>query len=273
MLKRITYGLLVGSAVIFVILCLPKYVSNILVALIALGGVYEFNVAMRAGGYNPLKLIPYASCGALLFIRSSTSIVDYKFSAAMFAIVVLALLIYALFLTNRTLVDACLSFFSMLYIPFLLSFLLSTYYIENVGYQAIWLILFGACGTDIFAYFIGVNFGKHKLCPKISPNKTIEGSVGGVIGACLIFLSYAAVLNKWGGFDIQYWKITAFAVIVSVFSEIGDLVASSIKRFIGTKDFGSCLPGHGGILDRIDSILFAAPIIYYYLLIFPEIFR
>lgn len=272
MLKRTLFGILAGSAIIFVVLCLPQYVVNLILTAIAVGGIYEFNQAMKKGNFNPMKVIPYLSCGLLLFITSESSVLLYKFSVSIGALTILGMLIYALFFTKRTLVDVCLSFFSMLYIPFLLSFVLMTFYLEDVGRSAIWLIILGACLTDAYAYFVGMKIGKHKLCPNISPRKTVEGSIGGIVGNCVTFLIYAWYLNNYVDFGIEYWKMVIFAVVVAVFAEIGDLVASSIKRFVKTKDFGSILPGHGGILDRIDSVVFVAPVVYYCLLLFSDFF-
>lgn len=272
MIKKTLYGLLAGAAVIFIVLCLPPYVVNVILMAIAIGGIYEFIQAMVKANFNPMKVIPYASCVLLLFINSENSILMYKFSFSIIALSILGMLIYALFLTKRTLVDVCLSVFAMLYIPFLLSFVLMTFYLEDIGKSAIWLIILGACLTDAFAYFVGSKIGKHKLCPSISPHKTIEGSIGGIVGNCVSFLIYAWYLNNYVGFGIEYWKMAIFAVVVAVFAEIGDLVASSIKRFVKTKDFGSILPEHGGILDRIDSVLFVAPMVYYCLLLFSDFF-
>jgi len=271
MLKRILFGLVAGTIVIITILFLPKWVCNILATLLAIGGIYEFIKAMEKGGYRPLKAIPFLTCLGLLFVNSNSSILVYKFSFSIFSFLVLGILIYGLFSTKRTLVDVSLSVFSILYIPFLLSFFLSTYYVENIGTHLIWFVLFGACLSDAFAYFIGIKFGKHKLCPNISPKKSIEGAAGGIIGTAIVFLIYAAVLNKYHGFDIQYWQIILFGMVSSIFAQIGDLVASSIKRFVGEKDFGSCFPGHGGVLDRIDSVLFVAPVIYYGVLMFESL--
>ena len=271
MLKRIAFGLFGGAIVIITILFLPKWVCNIFAMLLAIGGIYEFIKAMEKGGYRPLKAIPFLTCLGLLFVNSNSSILVYKFSFSIFSFLILGILIYGLFSTKRTLIDVALSIFSILYIPFLLSFFLATYYVENIGTYLVWFTLFGACLSDAFAYFVGVKFGKHKLCPNISPKKTIEGSIGAIIGTSIVFLIYAAVLNKYYSFDIQYWQIILFGMASSVFAQIGDLVASSIKRFVNAKDFGSCFPGHGGVLDRIDSVLFVAPIIYYGVLLFESL--
>ena len=111
--------------------------------------------------------------------------------------------------------------------------------------------------ADIGAYFCGKNFGKHKLMPKVSPNKTIEGFVGGLASAALFVVGFC----YFNGIDSSLWLIYgAMAVIVAAFSAIGDLLESMFKREAGMKDSGKCLPGHGGILDRIDSLTAAAPI-------------
>lgn len=123
----------------------------------------------------------------------------------------------------------------------------------------VWLVYIIAFGSDTFAYFSGKMFGKHKLYPEVSPNKTIEGAIGGIIGCTIISLIYFDYLriNK-------YIYIIIFSVSASVFSMAGDLAASKIKRENGIKDFGNMLPGHGGILDRFDSVLFVAPTVYYF---------
>ncbi|HCX61993.1 phosphatidate cytidylyltransferase [Sedimentibacter sp.] len=127
------------------------------------------------------------------------------------------------------------------------------------GSPYVWLVYIIAFGTDTFAYFTGKLLGRHKLYPEVSPNKTIEGAIGGIIGCTifsLLFFNYLRI-NK-------YIYIIIFSMSASVFSMAGDLTASKIKRETGIKDFGKMLPGHGGILDRFDSVLFVAPIVYYF---------
>jgi len=128
------------------------------------------------------------------------------------------------------------------------------------GSPHVWLVYIIAFGSDTFAYFTGKMLGRHKLYPEVSPNKTIEGAIGGIIGCTILSLIYFDYLriNK-------YIYIIIFSVSASVFSMVGDLAASKIKREYGTKDFGNMLPGHGGILDRFDSVLFVAPTVYYFI--------
>ena len=123
------------------------------------------------------------------------------------------------------------------------------------GRILIWFVLIASWGSDVFAYFIGRHFGKHKLT-KISPNKTVEGAVAGVIGASLIGIIFAILCNTLLGVGINYIVIGVIIAILSIVGQIGDLAASSIKRYCEIKDFSELIPGHGGMLDRIDSIIF-----------------
>ena len=117
------------------------------------------------------------------------------------------------------------------------------------------LVFIGAWITDTFAYFTGRLFGKHKLIEDVSPKKTVEGSIGGIIFCVLSFLLFGFIVEKLGEFNANYIFLAVSGVIVSIVSQIGDLIMSVIKRHYGVKDYGWILPGHGGMLDRFDSIL------------------
>ena len=120
------------------------------------------------------------------------------------------------------------------------------------------LVFVGAWVTDTMAYFTGVLLGKHKLCPAISPKKTVEGSVGGIVFCILGFMLYGFIMKKAFGLVPSYWMLGVAGALSSVISQIGDLTASLIKREHGVKDFGRLMPGHGGVLDRFDSIIAVA---------------
>jgi phosphatidate cytidylyltransferase len=138
----------------------------------------------------------------------------------------------------------------------------------------LWLILLTAFGSDIFAYFTGVLIGKHKLCPNLSPKKTVEGFIGGIIGSTLLccvwgyfflgdFFSGELDIPLPGGGNISGHFIIIGA-LGGAMSVLGDLTASAIKRKLGAKDYGKLIPGHGGVMDRMDSVLFTAPFLFYY---------
>ena len=128
--------------------------------------------------------------------------------------------------------------------------------------------------NDTFAYLIGKNFGKHKLLERISPKKTIEGFVGGMLGALLAGFIIFKVLQTYSPLDVEkypLWVWIGMAIIVSIFGTIGDLIQSKFKRQAGVKDSGIIMPGHGGLYDRLDSIIYASPFVYAFLLIIDNV--
>lgn len=130
---------------------------------------------------------------------------------------------------------------------------------QQYGFYCLIFAVISCCVTDIMAYLTGKAFGKHKLCPKISPNKTVEGSIGGIVGAVAVILLLGLLLEKVASLRINFPMLTIYAVSTSVIGQFGDLAMSAVKRCFGVKDFGNIFPGHGGILDRFDSLLFIAP--------------
>jgi len=161
--------------------------------------------------------------------------------------------------------DVAVTLLGICYIVGFLVFIPLLHGMEN-GKFLIWYIVFAAWGTDTFAYFGGMKFGKRKLT-KISPNKSVEGSISGIIGAVLFFLVYTIAVNHYTDLSISYLWVSLLAVILSIIGQFGDLAASAIKRYTGIKDFSEIIPGHGGILDRIDSILFISPFAYFLLIL------
>lgn len=160
------------------------------------------------------------------------------------------------------------SFFFAMLIPYFLSTFVRLNALEN-GKYLILVPLIAAFGSDAFALFAGMAFGKRKLAPELSPKKTVEGAMGGFVGAVALCLVYAAVLQL--GFDCQvnYLAFAVYGGLGSVVSQIGDLSFSYIKRQYGLKDFGNIFPGHGGVLDRFDSVIFCAPLVEILMLCLP----
>lgn len=155
------------------------------------------------------------------------------------------------------------AFFGVVYVAVMLSFIYLTRNLPD-GKFLVWLIFLCSWGCDTCAYCAGMLLGKHKMAPKLSPKKTVEGAVGGVLGAALLGFLYGAYFE---GHMVELARpgvISAAAcAIAAVISQIGDLAASAIKRNHGVKDYGHLIPGHGGILDRFDSMIFTAPAIYF----------
>lgn len=146
--------------------------------------------------------------------------------------------------------------FGVIYVGVMLSFIYQTRCLDGGAYH-VWLIFISSWGCDTCAYWVGIMMGKHKMTPELSPKKTKEGAVGGILGAALLGAIYGAVT---GG---TVWVYALICAVGGMISMIGDLSASAIKRNQGIKDYGDLIPGHGGILDRFDSVIFTAPNIYF----------
>ena len=154
-------------------------------------------------------------------------------------------------------------FFSFVYAPVMFAFMYLTRE-SQYGMYLVWLILICSWGCDTCAYAVGMLIGKHKIFPVLSPKKSLEGCIGGVVGAMLIGAIYSHFLvNQVVQDQNVTWIIMLISGIGAVISQVGDLAASAIKRQQGIKDYGKLIPGHGGIMDRFDSVIVTAPMIYF----------
>ena len=158
------------------------------------------------------------------------------------------------------------AYFSLIYAPVMLSFVFLTRQLDN-GLYMVWMIFISSWISDTFAYLTGVMFGRHKLAPVLSPKKSVEGAVGGIAGAALTGALFGVLFRS--AFEIE--QIVLILTVVggagSVISQVGDLAASAIKRNHEIKDYGKLIPGHGGIMDRFDSVIFTAPITYFLIIL------
>ncbi len=155
------------------------------------------------------------------------------------------------------------AFFGVFYVAVMLSFVWQTRMLP-AGSYIVWLVFLCSWGCDTCAYCVGVLIGKHKMSPKLSPKKSVEGAVGGVLGAALLTILYGLAFKKAMGTEVSHILIMgAISAVGALISMVGDLTASAIKRNHEIKDYGKLIPGHGGILDRFDSVIFTAPIIYF----------
>jgi phosphatidate cytidylyltransferase len=153
--------------------------------------------------------------------------------------------------------------FSFIYAPIMMAYLYLTRNLTN-GIYIVWLIFISSWICDTCAYLTGMAFGRHKLAPVLSPKKSVEGAVGGIAGAALVGLLYAFLLKNTSMSQSNLiWAFPVISAIGAIISQIGDLAASAIKRNFGIKDYGKLIPGHGGVMDRFDSVVFTAPMIYY----------
>jgi phosphatidate cytidylyltransferase len=259
-LKRITSGFIVAISVAIMLLIPNKYVIGLLLAIIALVAMHEYLKAISKV-CTPIKWVAYLSCLSVVAVNFIPE--QNMLKAIMMFLPSIMLILFA----NVIATDMKISFKDMsytllgiCYIPVFISFLTLIDAMQN-GKILIGYILISAWGTDVFAYLIGKKFGKHKFS-KVSPKKSIEGCIAGTIGAVLIMVLYAVILNRYFQFNYSYMYVIIVGIVLSLIGQIGDFSASCIKRYVDIKDYSNLLPGHGGMLDRIDSVLFLAPFAY-----------
>ena len=155
------------------------------------------------------------------------------------------------------------AFFGVFYVAVMLSYVYQTRMIE-AGAYIVWLVFLCSWGCDTCAYCVGMLIGKHKMSPKLSPKKSVEGAIGGVVGSALLTALYCFIFRSQMNLTgTEIGILTVIAAIAGLISMVGDLTASAIKRFFDIKDYGHLIPGHGGIMDRFDSMIITAPIIYF----------
>lgn len=254
MVKRIISAIIALPFLLAIIIVggLPLYIAIMGISLI---GLREFYGACQ-NKFMPIRWPGYI--GSIIIV----SLMNFRPKITYFFILVFILImtLNVIKLINRkyNFVDISITLYGLLYIPFLLGHILLI--TKEANSIIIWLVFITAWGTDTFAYFSGYFFGRRKLCPHISPKKTLEGAIGGVLGSMISSFIFGYFLLR------DHLLIISLAGIIgSIVAQIGDLSASLIKRYTNIKDFGNIMPGHGGILDRFDSILFTGPTIYYIL--------
>ncbi len=249
---------------LLVFIFLGGYFLKLSVLFLSLGGMYEFYKVTKVKGYKPIELIGYILCiGYNIYISIG---LDMEIVVGVFLLVVFLLMIVPVLNTEVNFIDVALTILPCFYVAVFFSFILLISMMDN-GKYLLWLIFISSWCCDTLAYYFGRAFGKHKLIPKVSPKKTVEGSLGGLLGSVIGCTVYGFIISKYG-VNIALYHYVILGILGGIFGQFGDLVASSIKRNAGVKDYSNLIPGHGGILDRFDSILFAAVVVFYYLSVF-----
>lgn len=216
-------------------------------------------------------LISIAAFYAFVFFAKTHTF----FMVAVIILLVVLMFVYVFTFPKYTANQIMVTYFSLIYAPVMLSFIYLTRELQLGGYL-VWTIFISSWISDTCAYLVGIKFGKHKLSPivsaELSPKKTIEGSLGAIVGTGIVSALYGYfLLDKAIGAGNRF-AITLFIIgaIGSVISQVGDLAASAIKRNHNIKDYGKLIPGHGGIMDRFDSVIFSAPMIYFLIILFLQ---
>jgi phosphatidate cytidylyltransferase len=271
-MKRILTALVLIPLVLVLVFMGPRWLFTFVTAGVAMLAAWEFLGMAEQGGAAPSRTAVLVAI-ALLFLGV------YEWpdeAAAIFGILSLALLVYCTFRSpiDRVMADAATAVFCLLYTGLTLMVLPALREQPN-GPSLITFLLCSVWAGDSVALYVGRAWGRHKLAPTISPNKSWEGSLGSLAGSLLAtgaLIGLASfLLAQWNSAklsfpdDIWFWLV--LALVVNVAAQVGDLAESALKRSAGVKDSGSLLPGHGGVLDRVDALLLAAPVLWYALLI------
>lgn len=257
-LERLISGIIL-VIIALVTIILGKDVLLVIVVAISVIGFYELAKVYGLQWKFPGICGYIATIGYYALIR-----MDYKEYIIVFFIAYLIVLMgtYVFTFPKFKAEDVMVCFFGMFYVVLMLSYIYQVRMMQDGAY-IVWLIFLCSWGCDTCAYLVGVMFGKHKMAPVLSPKKSIEGGIGGVAGAALLGFIYATIFKDKITIDNANIIFPIVCAVGGIISQIGDLTASGIKRNHDIKDYSRLIPGHGGILDRFDSVIITAPIIYY----------
>ena len=276
---------LISGIILLVLTAVFLYFGGIpLLAVLAFLSVIGFlemtkaiGITRENGNFNRLEFtgivgnILLYTCQMYFYFKQEAVDVVYLLGIIVFTIIAM-LAVYVVSFPKFNATQAVGAVFAFLYVPVMLSFIGMTRALPEIGNKVVWMIWISAWGSDTCAYCVGMLTGKtignHKAFPVLSPKKSIEGCIGGVVGAALLGIVFGHFVM---GSDYGTILMGIICGIGSVIAQCGDLAASAIKRNYNIKDYGKCIPGHGGILDRFDSIIFTAPCIYFLIYFFLDI--
>jgi phosphatidate cytidylyltransferase len=271
-MKRILTALVLIPLVLVLVFLGPQWLVTLASAMLSALAAWEYLSMAERSGSNPSRIAVVVAI-AVLFL-GSFSYPDQ--TAATFGILSLGLLVYCAFRSkvNLVMADAAVSVFCFFYAGLTLLALPALREQAN-GPSLVTFLLCVVWAGDIAALYVGRAMGRHKLAPRLSPNKTWEGALGSVAGSLLAAVGLLGLERLLTvhfdsaklSYPEQFWYWLVLAVVVNVAAQVGDLAESALKRSVGVKDSGTLLPGHGGVLDRIDALLLAAPVLWYALVI------
>ncbi len=267
-MKRVLTALILAPLVLALVFLGPMWLITLVVAAVAMLAAWEFLALTEQRGAKPPRILTLGTIG-LLFVG------NYQWpdeTATLFGLLSIVLLVYCTFRSpvDRALSDATASVFALFYLGLTLIALPMLRGATN-GPSLLAFLFLTVWAGDTVAMYAGRALGKRKMAPNLSPNKTWAGAIGSVVGAVAvagILLALSSYLTQWNSVKLSFadaptWYWLVLAVVVNVAAQVGDLAESALKRSAGVKDSGTLLPGHGGILDRIDALLLAAPVLWY----------
>lgn len=254
--------LLSGIVMVIILIATVGYGGNVLFGLLAVISLIGMSELYKVVGVHnkALGIVGYIAAAAYYALLYMGMTQHFTMLFIVFLVLIMAVYVFSFptFVSEQVMT----TYFGLFYVAVMLSYVYQTRSLAE-GSIIVWLIFLSSWGCDTCAYCVGMLFGKRKMAPKLSPKKSVEGGVGGVVGAALLGALYALAMNKWGGAAVSPVNFAIICGVGGMISQVGDLCASAIKRNKDIKDYGKLIPGHGGILDRFDSVIFTAPIIYY----------
>ena len=259
-MKRLTSAVLGISVVIAVFLLENKYVVDVLLALVAFLALDEYFKAISKVS-NPVKWIGYLSCISIAVIHLIPA--EYLLAVSALSVPTILVILFTQVIVTQmktSFKDITYTFLGIFYVVYFTLFV-ALIYGREAGNVLIWLTISASWAGDIFAYVFGKYFGKHKFS-KVSPKKSIEGCIANIIGGITFMLIFTYCANTFWGQNFSYLYVAVIGIILNIIGQLGDFAASAIKRYVDIKDYSNLIPGHGGMLDRIDSLIFIAPFAY-----------
>jgi phosphatidate cytidylyltransferase len=246
-------------------------VMSLVLGIMAVIGLSEiYNATGTLKKHNKLCMFTYIYTMVMYIVvgflpKAGTTIAAFTF------VYIVLLFIYMMFhQESYEFSSICSMVFQFIYVGVFFAHIILVRKLES-GAFIMWFIFVTAWLSDTMAYAVGLKFGRNKLLPTVSPKKTVEGAIGGLAGSLIFNLIYALIVGTGLDLNVNYFAVVILAILAGVVSQFGDLAASTIKREYNIKDYSNLLPGHGGILDRFDSVLFVAPIVYYFVVIFSVV--
>lgn len=267
LLKRVITAL-IGIPIAIYTINFGSWLFAAVVSALALLAWHEFCIMLNKQKISPMHI--YGMIGILLLLGCAWLGNSYETIMIIFIFTIITLMKVVLNCVKFSIADAAFSLFGFIYIGLSFAHLIMLRFLEfpldysgilgalTAGTAFVWIAFIGTWASDTFAFFVGSKWGKHKLCPALSPGKTREGALGGVAGSIFVVLLLGQLLN------LQVMHSLTLGLLIGIVAPVGDLAESALKRFAGVKDSGKLLPGHGGVLDRFDSIMLSVPVVYYY---------
>ena len=272
MKTRVAFGVAGAIVVVLALFVFPPSVAQVLMMALTVAAAQEFTAAIAGKQNKGLQLAAMLLALGMSWASARDSYNTYWTRGMLYIGIVVLFIILLRCHKQIGFTEIAGAYVGGIIVPYMLMSLIRMFTMEG-GNGALYLLvpLLAAWGSDTCALFAGMAFGKHKLAPVISPKKTIEGSVGGVVGATVLLVIYGIAVSSLTDTTLSVPLCIAVGIFGAVLGQVGDLSFSIVKRKSGIKDYGKIFPGHGGVLDRFDSVIFVAPVVELLLHLFTNL--